>query len=41
MNRGSRYPGETPVVVSLVDTGRSTIKMLVELWYAMWHEANH
>jgi hypothetical protein len=29
------------VLVSLVDTGRSTLKMLLEVWYALWHEAHH
>jgi hypothetical protein len=41
MSRGSRHQEDTSVVVSLVDTGKSTIKMLVELWYALWHESHH
>jgi hypothetical protein len=41
MNRGSRHQADAPVIASLVDTSKSTIKMLVELWYALWHEAHH
>lgn len=29
------------VLASLVGTGRSTLKMLLEVWYALWHEAHH
>jgi len=29
------------VLVSLVDTGKFTFKMLLEVWYALWHEAHH
>lgn len=40
MDRGTRQRVDPPVVVSLVDTSKSTIKMLVELWYAIWHESH-
>ncbi len=39
--RSESTPAEVPVVRSLLDTSRSTIKLLVELWYALWHEAHH
>lgn len=41
MSRVSQHQADAPVVASLVDTGKSTIKMLVELWYALWHETHH
>jgi hypothetical protein len=41
MRRGSNQVAEQPVIVSLVDTSKSTIRMLFELWYTMRHEAHH
>jgi hypothetical protein len=41
MSRRSQHSVDSPVIVSIADTSRSTIKMLVELWYALWHEAHH
>lgn len=41
MNSRSPEPVETPLIVSLVDTSKSTIKMIAELWYALWQETHH
>lgn len=37
----TRNPEDTPVVASLVETGKSTLKMLVEIWYAGRHDSHH
>lgn len=41
MSRAARSRTDVPVVASLVETSKSTIKMLVEIWYAAWHDAHH
>ena len=41
MGRETQSSSETRLAASLVDTSKSTIKMLVELWYALWHDSHH
>jgi len=40
MSRLGNRPSEPPLVLSLVDTGRSTMRMLFEVWRALWHESH-
>ena len=41
VTRATSNRHDSPVIVSLFDTSKSTIKMLAELWYVLWHEAHH
>lgn len=41
IGRGSRPPSTAPTFASVLDTGRSTLKLLLEVWYTLWHEAHH
>jgi hypothetical protein len=40
-SRGPRHTSDGPVLSSLLDTSRSTLKMLLEVWYTLWHESHH
>ena len=40
MHRGSKDLQERPVIISLANTSKFTLKMLAELWYVLWHEVH-
>lgn len=41
MSKGAGAPRDQRVILSVVDTGKSTIRMIFEVWYTLWHEAHH
>jgi hypothetical protein len=41
MSKIANQRSDPPVILSLVDTSKSTMRMLFEVWYALWHEAHH
>ena len=41
MSKSANQRSDPPVILSLVDTSRSTMRMLFEFWYELRHEAHH
>ena len=41
MSKSVKRPSDPPVILSLVDTSKSTIRMLFEVWNALRREAHH
>jgi len=41
MYKDTKQRQDPPVIFSLVDTSKSTVRMLFEVWYAVWHESHH